>query len=77
MSDVDALRDRLIAERLTARTAEILAAVARVEYYNRQYNASARTVPPLLPTRYIANRNPRKFYRKFCAHPPVTRLIVG
>ena len=39
MSDVDALRDRLIAERLTAQTAEILAAVARVEYYNRQYNA--------------------------------------
>ena len=29
MSDVDALRDRLFAERLTARTAEILAAVAR------------------------------------------------
>ena len=47
MSDVDALRDRLIAERLTARTAEILAAVARVEYYNRQYNASARTVDAL------------------------------
>ena len=47
MSDVDALRDRLFAERLTARTAEILAAVARVEYYNRQYNASARTVDAL------------------------------
>ena len=47
MSDVDALRDRLIAERLTARTAEILAAVARVEYYNRQYNAGARTVDAL------------------------------
>ena len=47
MSDVDALRDRLIAERLTAQTAEILAAVARVEYYNRQYNASARTVDAL------------------------------
>ena len=29
MSDVDALRDRLFAERLTARTAKILAAVAR------------------------------------------------
>ena len=47
MSDVDALCDRLIAERLTARPAEILAAVARVEYYNRQYNAGARTVDAL------------------------------
>ena len=32
---------------MTARTAEILAAVARVKYYNRQYNAGARTVDAL------------------------------
>ena len=59
MSDVDALRDRLIAERLTARTAaEILAAVARVEYYNRQYNAGARTVDALTCSPALAALTP-------------------
>ena len=48
MSDADALRDRLIAERLTTRTAaEVVPAVARVEYFNRQQAAGKSTVADL------------------------------
>ena len=49
VSDVDALRDRLIAERLAAHEsgAEVLAAVARVEHFNRQRDAGARDVGAL------------------------------
>lgn len=48
MSAVDDLRDRLIAARLAAATAdEVIAAVARVEYFNRQWHAGNRTVGAL------------------------------
>ena len=48
MSDIDALRDRLIAERKAAQTVvEVCAAVARVEHYNRAYAAGHRTVAAL------------------------------
>ena len=49
MSDVDALRARLIADRLAAHEsgAAVLAAVARVEHYNRQWDAGARDVGAL------------------------------
>ena len=50
MSDVDTLRDRLIAERENAdptAAVEILAAVARVEHYNRKYGEGSGTVADL------------------------------
>ena len=48
MSDVDALRARLVAARENARTAdEVCAAVARIEYYNRQWHDGKRSVADL------------------------------
>ena len=44
MSNVDALRDRLIGEREAAQTAaEIIAALARIEWYNSQFDPERRT----------------------------------